>query len=128
MRNIRLLVITTVVLATAACSDPLAPYQPEITNAPGNFQFQATAMNGVNLTREYSWSNTATAANVDQSSAITAGTAALTVRDAAGTVVFTSNLTAGGSTTTSAGTAGTWTIRVVFTSVSGTVNFRLQSP
>lgn len=126
MRPLRLLPLLA--LTALACSDPLAPYQPEVTNAPGNFQFQATAMQSVTLTRDYTWSNSGTRANVDQSSAITGGTAVLTVRDAQGTQVYTSNLTTGGSTTTSAGTAGNWTIRIVFTTVSGTVNFRLQTP
>ena len=128
MRHVRLLVVTALAIAVAGCSDPLAPYQPEITNAPGNFQFQATAMQNVALTREYTWQNAGTTANVDRSSAITAGTATLIVRDAQGTQVYTTSLATNGNQPTAAGVAGAWTIRVVFTGVSGTVNFRLQTP
>lgn len=128
MRQIRLLLLTTITLATAGCSDPLAPFQPEISNVPGNFQFQATAMQNVTVTREYTWQNSATTANINKSSAISDGTATLTVRDAQGTEVHASSLTSNGTPVTLAGAAGAWTIRIVFSGVTGTVNFRVETP
>jgi len=114
-------------LLTLACgSDPLAPFQPEITNAPDNFQFQATGLTGVTWSQEYVWTNSDATANVDHSSAITGGTTSLVIRDANGTQVYSAALGSSGSVTTSAGIAGSWRIRVQLTNVSGTINFRVQ--
>jgi hypothetical protein len=63
---------------------------------------------------------------VDQSGTISAGTATLTIRDAAGTQVYTKSLTTTGSFVTSAGQSGAWTIQLVLNGVSGTLNFRVQ--
>ena len=119
--------LATLLLALACGSDPLAPFQPEITNAPDNFQFQATGLTGVTWFQEYVWENSQTTANVDHSSAITGGTTLLTIRDHNGTQVYSAALGSSGSVTTSAGVAGTsWRIRVQLTNVSGTLNFRVQ--
>lgn len=110
----------------AGCSDALAPFQPEITNAPDNFQFQATGLTDVSWSQEYVWQNSDATANVDHSSAVTAGTTLLTIRDAAGTQVYASPLAPSGSLSTLAGTAGSWRITLTLTNVSGTLNFRVQ--
>lgn len=110
----------------AGCGDSLAPFQPEINNAPDNFQFQATGLNGVTWSQEYVWQNSDPTADVDHSSAVTAGTTLLTIRDAAGTQVYASALGPSGSITTLAGTAGSWRITVSLTDASGTLNFRVQ--
>lgn len=112
---------------TLACNDPLAPFQPEIANAPDNFQFQATGLAGVTWSHEYVWTNSDATANVDHSSAVTGGTTLLTVRDHNGTQVYSAALGPSGSVTTAAGVAGaSWRIRVQLTNVSGTINFRVQ--
>jgi hypothetical protein len=59
-------------------------------------------------------------------STTTAGTALLTVRDAAGTVVYTNALVPSRNEPTAVGTAGTWTIVVTMTSYTGSLNFRAQ--
>jgi hypothetical protein len=114
----------------AACSSsstgPLAPYQPQINNAPDNFQFQATGVNNVTWTYTYTWSDSGTAASINQSTTATGGSATLTILDQNGTQVYSQSLTANGTFTTSTGVTGTWTIKVVFTNYSGTVNFRVQ--
>ncbi|MBL8984484.1 MAG: hypothetical protein JNL26_20020, partial [Gemmatimonadetes bacterium] len=69
----------------AGCTDPLAPFQPEITNAADNFQMQATGVEGVSLTRTYSWSNSGSRATINHSTTVTMGAAQLRIRDAAGT-------------------------------------------
>ena len=116
---------TAVVLAALSC-DPLAPFQPEIGNTADSFQFQVTDMRNVTLTRDYEWQHTGSVANVNQATTISAGSAILTVRDAAGSQVFRRDLTENGTFQTGAGTAGKWNIRVEFSRATGTVNFRVQ--
>jgi len=82
----------------------------------------------VTQTLQYTWQNTGTQANVNQATVLTAGTATLTIRDAAGTQVYTRNLTDNGTFQTTSGATGGWSIQVVLTSVSGTLNFRVQRP
>lgn len=115
-------------LVTIACgNDPLAPFQPEINNIADNFQFQATGLTGVTWSQEYVWENSDATANIDHSSAITAGTTLLTIRDHNGTQVYSAPLGPSGSVTSSAGVAGNnWRILVQLTNVSGTLNFRVQ--
>ncbi|MBZ0266832.1 hypothetical protein K8I85_01630, partial [bacterium] len=46
-----------------ACSNSnssLAPFEPEVNNAPGTFQLQATGVDNVTATEEYTWSNSKT--------------------------------------------------------------------
>lgn len=119
--------LASLLLALACGSDPLAPFQPEITNIADNFEFQATGLTGVTWSQEYVWTNSETTANVDHSSAITGGTTLLTIRDHNGTQVYSAALGPSGSVATAAGVAGNnWRIRVQLTNVSGTINFRVQ--
>ena len=81
--------LVVAVLALGGCSDNntnvINPaFQPEVTNNIDNFQFQATNMTNVTQVLTYSWRNTGTQANVDQSCSITAGTATLTLSDSTG--------------------------------------------
>lgn len=116
-------------LFVAACGDdPLAPFQPEIGNQTDTFQFQVTALTGVTTTANYEWQNTGTTANVNQSTSLSAGTATLTIRDAAGAQVYSRDLTDDGTFQTTAGAAGRWTITVRLVDASGAVNFRVQKP
>jgi len=116
----------SLLLAAGCGSDALAPFQPQINNAPDNFQFQATGLTNVTTTVQYTWSNTGTTATVNHSSAVTGGSATLTIRDANGTQVYSGPLVASANPTTSAGIAGAWTIRVDLVNTSGTLNFRVQ--
>ena len=75
-------------ITATGCSDPLAPFQPEVTNATDNFQLQATGVSRVSATRTYSWSNTGTRATVNHSTTTSEGTARLVIRDAGGTSVY----------------------------------------
>ena len=117
-------------LGVAACSsgNVLGPEnQLSVTNNPGSFQIQATALNNVEQTLSYTWENTGTTANVNQSGSLS-GTATLTITDADGTQVYTRSLTDTGTFQTDAGTTGDWTIRVVFSGASGALDFRVQTP
>lgn len=125
----RRLAALVVFVAVSACgsdkSNPLSPaVQPEIINNADAFSFQVTGVQNASATLTYSWQNTGTMATVNQSASISSGSATLVIRDAAGTQVYSRSLSDNGTFDTSADTAGTWTIRVVFSSTSGTVNFR----
>ena len=107
-------------------ASPLAPFQPQINNAPDNFQFQATGVANVTWTHDYVWSNSGTGASINQSTTVASGAATVTVFDANGTQVYSQSLSANGTFTTAAGVAGNWTIRVSLTQYDGTINFRAQ--
>ncbi len=102
--------------------------EPEVTNNADNFQWQVSDLVGVTQTFTYGWSNTGVSANINQASALTGGTAVLTVDDADGTEVYSGSLGDNGTFQSSSGTAGNWTVTVVLTNASGTLNFRLQKP
>lgn len=123
------LAATVLLLAAAGCDDdPLSPFQPEIANLQDNFQFQVTALSNVTTTRDYTWINTGTTANVNQSTSLSAGSATLVIHDAANAEVYRRDLKQNGTFQTAAGTAGSWRIRVELTNASGAVNFRVQKP
>lgn len=113
-------------LLVGGCSDPLGPFEPEITNATDNFQLQATGVVGLSSTLTYSWANTGTRATVNHSTTTTVGTAELVIRDAAGTIVYDKDLVPSLNEATASGTAGTWTLQLRMTTYSGTLNFRVQ--
>ena len=128
MRISRRSLIHSVLFVSLACNDSLAPFQPEIANVPGSFQLQATNVRNVSNTFEYTWQNSGTTANVTQATIITAGSAQLTILDAQGSQVYTRNLSDNGTFQTTTGTTGAWTIRMLLTNYSGTLNFRVQTP
>ena len=101
-------------------------FQPEISNVTDNFQFQVTNVRNYTNAYQYSWTNTGTVATVNQASAVTGGTAVLTIRDNAGTQVYSQSVAQNGTFDTAAGIAGTWTIVLNLTKTSGTINFRVQ--
>lgn len=120
--------VIAIVLA-AACSNstgPLAPFQPQISNLADNFQFQATGVTNVTWTYTYSWSNSGDSATVNQATTVTGGSATLTISDTNGTQLYSQSLSANGTFGMSKGLHGNWTVTVVFTNYSGTVNFRVQ--
>jgi len=121
----------TLATITGACggespAGPLSPFQPQINNAPDNFQFQATGVTNVTWTQDYVWSNSGTQATINQSTTVTSGGATVTVFDAAGTQVYSQSLSANGTFTTGTGVTGNWTVRVTLTQYDGTMNFRVQ--
>ena len=118
-----------VLACVAACGDsnPIGPSnQPEVGNNTDNFQFQVSNLSSTSQTLTYSWVNTGTTANVDQSGAISSGQATVTLRDAANTQVYSGDLRNTGTFISSSGASGTWRIEVRLTDVTGTLNFRVQ--
>lgn len=125
-RPIQRSLLALAVTVIAACSDPLSPFQPEVTSATDNFQLQATGVSGLTSTITYDWANTGTRATVNHSTVTTAGSASIVVRDAAGTIVYSKALSSSLNEPTSVGVAGGWKIDLVMTNYSGTINFRVQ--
>lgn len=121
-------VLAALVLLGACDDDPLAPFSPEIGNTTDSFQFQVTALRGTTTTVDYDWQHTASAADVNQASVLSAGTATLVMRDANGLEVYRRSLTDNGTFRTAAGAAGRWRIRVELARATGDVNFRVQRP
>ena len=122
----RRLALACVLASLVACGDPLAPFQPEVTSAPDNFQAQATGVSNVSATRTYTWSNTGTRATVNHSTTTSAGATRLIIRDAAGTVVYDHALSPSLNEPTAVGAVGAWTIELRLTDYTGTVNFRAE--
>ena len=126
------LVLVVTLLVTVGCSSRQGlnnpAFQPQISNQTDNFQLQATNVTNVTQTLQYTWQNTGTSANVNQATVLTAGTATLTILDAAQQQVYTNSLTANGTFPTTSGMTGNWTIRLVLSGVSDTLNFRVQKP
>ena len=112
-----------------ACGDstgPLAPFEPQINNVADNFQFQATGVTNATWTYTYTWTNTGDTATVNHASTTTGGSATITIIDSNGTQLYAQPLKASGTEGMVKGVVGNWTLRVVFTNYSGTVNFRVQ--
>jgi hypothetical protein len=119
-------------VVAAWCGDttnPIGPSnQPEVANNRDNFQFQASNLSRTTQTLTYTWENTGTSANVNQSGSISNGTATLTIRAASGAEVYTRDLSTTGTFATATGPAGNWRIEVRLDNVTGTLNFRAQKP
>ncbi|MBC7564125.1 MAG: hypothetical protein H7305_14555 [Gemmatimonadaceae bacterium] len=115
--------------AIAACggSDPLAPFQPEVSNVAENFALQATGVANVTTTKTYTWANSGTRASINHSTTTQSGSTLLVIKDAAGTTVYSKALSPSLNEVTSpAGVAGNWTVQVTLTNYTGTLNFRAQ--
>jgi hypothetical protein len=119
-------IICLIVAACGSNTGPLAPFQPQINNLADDFQFQATGVTNVTWTYRYTWSNSSDTATVNQATTVTGGSATLTILDNNGTQVYSQSLSANGTFGVTKGLHGNWTIKVVFTNYSGTVNFRAQ--
>lgn len=127
----RILLLASAAIALVllvGCSDnkALNPFQPEIINNADNFAFQATGIKSVSTTLQHNWSNSGDSAKVNQASAITHGTATVTLYDDAGAQVYSGSLSNNGDFFSGMGTPGTWKVKVVLTGLSGTLNFRAQ--
>ncbi|MGE5178730.1 MAG: hypothetical protein ACM3PF_06530 [Bacteroidota bacterium] len=121
------IVVVTTLAGCGGGTKTLGPqFQPEVANSTDTFQFQATGLTGVTQTLTYTWRNTGTQSSVDQSCAITGGTATVTLSDSTGTQVYSRSLAQSGSFPSTAGLAGAWSIRVTLSQVQGTLNFRAQ--
>lgn len=121
-----LIMIIFQLFSGCAGDNPLAPFQPEIANNPDTFQFQATGVTNLSTTVEYIWQNSGTRATINQSSAVTGGSATVMLFDPGQVQRYSSSLAANGTFQSDTATAGSWKIRVTLTNLSGTLNFRVQ--
>jgi hypothetical protein len=124
--------VCVVALLATSCGDganPIGPSnQPEIANNRDNFQFQASNLSRTSQTLSYTWENTGTSANVNQSGQISGGTATLVIRAPSGAEVYSRELLTTGTFSTGTGSPGNWRIEVRLDNVTGTLNFRVQKP
>ena len=119
--------LLAVLILIAGCEDSTGPgVEPEIRNIADSFEFQVSKLDRYTRTLTYAWSNSGVAANVNQSAALSGGTAQLTITDSRGTQLYSRSLTENGTFVTTQGQTGSWQLRVVFTDASGTLNFRVQ--
>ena len=126
-RWVRLAALPLAIGSLSACdSDPLGPFEPEISNASDNFQLQATHVSNVSATLTYSWANSGTRATINHATVTTAGATLLVIKDALGATVYSEALSPSLNEPTIAGQAGTWSIRLTLTNYSGDLNFRAQ--
>ncbi len=117
------------IFVLGGCSDktnPIASYQPEVVNHADAFQFQITHAKNVSTTLNYSWVNSGTRGTINHATALTGGTAVVTIFDANNQQVYTSSLKASGTEQSAFGVAGTWKIRIIFSDFDGTANFRVE--
>jgi hypothetical protein len=114
-------------LLASACSENVSSGKDwQVANNPDNFQFQVTGFENYSKHLEYVWTNTGTAASVNQACSITGGSATLTVKDAAGATVYSRSLKDNGTYPTLTGTSGSWLIQINLDKTDGTLNFRVQ--
>ena len=126
----RTAVIVAALIMLSACgsdpTDPLAQFEPQVSNSTDSFQLQATNVTDVGTILQYSWENTGTQASVDHSTTTAGGAAGLIIKDASGTIVYDQGLAPSLNEDTSSGSTGTWTISVALSQYGGTLNFRVQ--
>ena len=69
-----LLVLAIVAVSCGGDTNPIGPAnQPEVANLQDNFQFQASNLTGTTQTLTYTWANSGTSANVNQSGVVSGG-------------------------------------------------------
>lgn len=122
-------ILALIVTSCGESANPIGPSnQPEIANNRDSFQFQASNLSRTTQTLSYTWENSGTSANVNQSGQISSGTATLTIRPPSGAEAFSRDLSMTGTFATSTGSPGNWRIEVRLDNVTGTLNFRVQKP
>ena len=126
----RLSFVVLVLLALAGVAgcgeDSSAGKDLQVSNQQDSFQFQVTDVKHYSHTYTYTWANSGTSASVNQACSITGGAATLILRDANGASVYAQSLKANGTFNSSVGAAGNWTVEVLLSNASGTLNFRAQ--
>jgi hypothetical protein len=88
----------------------------------------ATDVEDASATLAYSWRNTGTVANVNHSTTTRAGTAQVVITAADRSEVYSNVLVPSLNEPTNSGPPGDWTIRLVLSGYSGTLNFRVEEP
>jgi hypothetical protein len=119
--------VLAAILTAVSCSNSVSPGTGlTVRNVTDSFEYQVTDMRKYTRSMAYSWVNTGTQATVSQASDVTGGKATLLIVDSDGTAVFSKSLTENGAFITRIGTSGTWTIRIFYSDVTATVDFRVE--
>jgi len=103
-----------------------AGIHPDITSRRDEFSYRVPRVSGYSGSGLYWWQNSGVAAQVQQASAVSAGSMRLVIRDGSGAEVFARSLAEGGSFLTQNGASGRWTIQVIYDNAGGTVSFRVR--
>jgi hypothetical protein len=131
VRRLALAILAGSAIWLGACSDsPTGPgIQPQVLNQPGTFEYQVSDVQEFTGTLSYTWQNTGTTANVNQSTNLSSGSITLRIYDAALNQVYSRSLAENGTFATAAGQPGAWRVQVVYSaSVAPAVNFRAETP
>lgn len=116
-----------VIAGVAGCGeDSSAGKDLQVSNQQDSFQFQVTDVKHYSHTYTYTWANSGASASVNQACSITGGAATLILRDANGASVYAQSLKSNGTFNSTAGAPGNWTVEVLLSNASGTLNFRAQ--
>ena len=129
MRNLGYVLTTCLALMiVVGCgSTPIdTNFQPRVVISQDNIQFQASGIRRTTQTLTYQWQNSGTAASIDQTSSVSMGSAKINLLDASNTMVYSGDLKTDGTFTSTAGTAGQWTMQIVLSNVTGSLNFHAQ--
>lgn len=123
----RVLAVIALAIPFSGCSDTTGPgVEPEIRNLVDSFEFQTSKLESYSKTLQYTWTNTGAVANINQSSSLSGGSVQLVIRDADGNEVYSRSLADNGTFVTAAGSPGTWSLSVVLSDATGTLNFRAE--
>lgn len=121
--------LALVATSCGAAANPIGPSnQPEIANTRDNFQFQASGLVNTTQTLSYTWENTGSSVNVNQSGSVSSGRATLVIRTASGAEVYNRDLSTTGTFASATGSPGNWRIELRLEGFTGTLNFRVQKP
>jgi hypothetical protein len=126
----RLLLLALLALGVG-CADSvvreLGPVNdPQVVDTPSEFDFIATDLENVNQILTYTWTNSASQAELEHDSFIHHGYGVLIIRDAAGQMVDSTLLQLDLQTETQIGAPGPWTLSLNLASARGRVHFTLR--
>ncbi|GAB4285945.1 MAG: hypothetical protein Kow0092_39780 [Deferrisomatales bacterium] len=101
------------------------PFPGTVDNTPGRFRVELLGVSGASRSDGFAWSNAAGRAAVAQSIQLDAGSALLTVYDAADLPVYQTDFSSEGTFLTDPGTAGPWRVELDLDGFGGTLIFEL---
>ena len=123
--------LAAVVLVASGCGGKNiltdSQFGAQLTNETDNFVFQASSLDGVTQTIQWTWQNTGTNATVTHSSEINAGSATLTILDSMGQQLYMQPLAPSGMSGLGSGTPGDWIVRLTLTEAHGAIHFTVET-
>lgn len=122
-------VLSGLLAAALACEESLSSpgSEPEITNKPGYFAYQASGIRKYSGYDFFTWENRADEVVVHISPSRESGDALIVLVDAEGRHVFAQSASAQGAFPCPDGVPGWWTVRVYCADFTGTVTFSARA-